>query len=192
VVVTLSSVLLRQTRRAAHLTQRGTASAAHVPQASIGRVEAGSRDVSVATLDAFLRPTGHRLIAVPLRGRPVAESAIAISEALDHFDEPAAFREFIQTNDDLTSETAAGRIVLSYAPPPPTGDRRFDALLAALVDFRLNEVGAPHPQWIRCTEPLTTPWYVDPYSEAHLNEISVPIEFARRQVILDISELSSA
>lgn len=190
--MTLSSVLLRQARRAVHLSQRGVAAAARVPQASIGRVEAGSRDVSVATLDAFLRPTGHRLIAVPLKGRPVAESAIAIAEALDRLDQAAAFREFIQTSDDLASETAAGRVVLSYAPPPSTGDRRFDALLAALVDFRLNEVGAPHPQWISRAESLARPWHVDPYSQAHLDEISVPIEFARRQILLDISELSSA
>ena len=137
--MTISSVLLRQSRRAVHLSQRAAASAAHVPQASIGRVEAGSRDVSVATLDAFLRPTGNRHIAVPLRGRPVAESAVAVADALDRQDESAAFREFIQTNDDLVAETPAGRVVLSYAPPPPTGDRRFDALLAALVDYRLNE-----------------------------------------------------
>ena len=189
--MTLSSVLLRQSRRAVHLSQRAAASAAHVPQASIGRVEAGSRDVSVATLDAFLRPTGNRLIAVPLRGRPVAESAVAVADALDRQDESAAFREFIQTNDDLVAETPAGRVVLSYAPPPPTGDRRFDALLAALVDYRLNEVNAPHPAWVGGVAPLVAFWYVDPYSEAHLDQVSVPDEFARLGVILDLSELSS-
>lgn len=189
--MTLSSILLRQSRRSAHLSQRAAASAAHVPQASIARVEAGSRDVSVATLDSFLRPTGNRLIAVPLTGRPVAESAIAIAEALDGKDEVWAFREFIQTNDDLASESAGGRVVLSYAPPPPTGDRRFDVLLAALVDFRLTEVGAPHPAWVERSEPLALTWFVDPYSEANLDLVSVPIEFARRGVVLDISELSS-
>lgn len=189
--MTVSSVLLRQSRLAVHLSQRAAASAAHVPQASIGRVESGSRDVAVATLDAFLRPMGNRLIAVPLKGRPVAESAVAIADALDRQDEDTAFREFIQTNDDLAAETAVGRVVLSCAPPPPTGDRRFDALLAALVEYRLNEIGAPRPEWVGTTAPLVVPWYVDPYSEAHLDQVSVPSEFARRGVILDESELSS-
>ncbi len=189
--MTLSGTLLRQSRRGAHLSQRAAAAAARVPQASIGRVEAGSRDVSVATLDSFLRPTGNRLIAVPLRGRPVAEAAVAITDALDRNDETGAFREFLQTNDDMAAEAAAGRVVLSYAPPPPTGDRRFDVMLAALVDFRLSEVGAPQPEWVGHTEPLAIAWHVDPYSEANLDLISVPIEFARRGVVLDVSELSS-
>jgi hypothetical protein len=142
-------------------------------------------------LDAFLRPTGNRLIAVPLTGRPVAESAVAIADALGQSNEAWAYREFIQTNDDLVAESATGRVVLSYAPPPPTGDRRFDALLAALVDFRLSEVGAPHPSWVGRARQLTTVWHVDPYSAVHPDLVSVPIEFSRLGVILDVSELSS-
>lgn len=59
------------------------------------------------------------------------------------------------------------------------------------VDYRLNEIGAPRPEWVGSTAPLVAPWYVDPYSEAHLDQVSVPNEFARRGVILDESELSS-
>jgi len=59
---------LRQARRRAGLTQRQLAVRTGVPQSTIGRIEAGSVDPRVSTLDRLLRACGDELDAVPRRG----------------------------------------------------------------------------------------------------------------------------
>lgn len=54
---------LRQARRRAGLTQRELAERTGVPQATIGRIEAGSVDPRVGTLDRLLRACGELLEA---------------------------------------------------------------------------------------------------------------------------------
>ena len=47
-------------------------------------------------------------------------------------------RALLQLNDDLTAEHALVRGILALAEPEPTGDRLWDAAIAALVAWRLN------------------------------------------------------
>jgi transcriptional regulator with XRE-family HTH domain len=53
--------MLRSARRRAGLTQRQLAAASGVPQATVGRIEAGLVSPRVDTLLSLLRTTGHEL-----------------------------------------------------------------------------------------------------------------------------------
>jgi predicted transcriptional regulator len=68
--------LLRSARRRAGLTQRQLADAAGVPQATVGRIEAGLVDPRSDTLDRLLRATGHELAVEPRLGVGVDRSLI--------------------------------------------------------------------------------------------------------------------
>ena len=59
--------MLRYARRLAGLTQRQLAERAGVPQATVGRIEAGQITPRVDTLERLLRATGHEL---KVGGRP--------------------------------------------------------------------------------------------------------------------------
>lgn len=190
---TVSSALLRQARRATGLTQRALAAKARVPQPSVARVEAGARDLNVETLDTLLRSTGHQLIVVPTRRATAAAAAVAIGDFLTGGDHKAAFREVIQLSDDLARSSACERVVLAFSTPPTTGDRRYDNLIAGLVENYLAEAGAPTPSWLDSIPPLDEPWHIDPYTSRHPEEIEqVPTHLRWRNVILDRSELASA
>ena len=53
--------MLRYARRLAGLTQRQLAERAGVPQATVGRIEAGQITPRVDTLERLVRATGHEL-----------------------------------------------------------------------------------------------------------------------------------
>ena len=61
-----AAFLLRQARRQAGITQRELATRAGVPQATVGRIEAGQVAPRVDTLEGLLRATGNEL-SVALR-----------------------------------------------------------------------------------------------------------------------------
>ena len=90
----------------------------------------------LSTVDRCL-PDRHRLYAAPTR-RDGAASAAAIGDHLRAKDPDRALRALLQLNDDLTAEHALVRGILALAEPEPTGDRLWDAAIAALVAWRLN------------------------------------------------------
>jgi transcriptional regulator with XRE-family HTH domain len=68
--------LLRQARRSTGLTQRELALRAGVPQATVGRIEAGRVEPRFDTLDGLLRATGQELGIGPRPGTGVDRSQI--------------------------------------------------------------------------------------------------------------------
>lgn len=68
--------MLRIARRRAGLTQRELAEAAHVPQATVGRIEAGTVSPRVDTLRRLLTAAGHELAVEPSLGKGVDRSLI--------------------------------------------------------------------------------------------------------------------
>lgn len=68
--------LLRYARRGAGLTQRQLAERAGVPQATVGRIEAGQVTPRTDTLDGLLRATGQELGIGPRPGTGVDRSQI--------------------------------------------------------------------------------------------------------------------
>lgn len=83
-------------------------------------------------------------------------------------------------------------MVLTAYPPEPTGDALYDAALASLSECRLNEVGAPLPQWVDGAPQLDEPRMLTDsrfVTAAVLGPI--PDEFARRGELIDAENLRS-
>lgn len=68
--------MVRSARRRARMTQRQLARAASVPQATVGRVEAGAVSPRANTLARLLDATGHELALEPRLGQGVDRTLI--------------------------------------------------------------------------------------------------------------------
>lgn len=182
--MTRSSTLVRAARRSRHLTQARLAELTGIDQASVSHHERG-RDAAFSTVDRLLAGAGHRLYAAPTRRDDAASAAVAIRDYLRAKDLDRALRALLQLNDDLTAEHGLVRGILALAEPERTGDRVWDAAIAALVAWRLNEEQIPLPAWVddpdrALAEP--TVFRVDPADPAPDHD-DVPDEFAERGIL---------
>jgi transcriptional regulator with XRE-family HTH domain len=190
-MVSSGARILSNARRVSGLSQRELATQARTQQSVVARTESCARDVTCETLDRLLRPTGYRLTAIPTRSWTAAEAADAIRGHLRAGNEDGAYRDVIQFNDDLACEHGALRVAIVVAPPGRTGDDRFDAILAALVEFRLNRERLPWPTWT-AGHSLVERWFVDANSiDDPATVHATPEPFKRRGVIIDAVELVS-
>jgi transcriptional regulator with XRE-family HTH domain len=184
VLMTTSSTLVRAARKSRHLTQARLAELTGIDQASVSHHERG-RDAAFSTVDRLLAGTGHRLYAAPTRRDDAASVAVAIRGYLRAGDPDHALRVLLQLNDDLTAEHGLVRGILALAEPEPTGDRVWDAAIAALVAWRLNEERIPLPAWVYGPDRVLvepTVFRVDPADPAPDRD-DVPDEFLERGVL---------
>jgi transcriptional regulator with XRE-family HTH domain len=189
-----AATLLRQARRAADLSQRDLAARAKTNQPNIAVVESGRRDPLVDTLDHLLHATGHRLALIPARAPTAADVAGELAEtrrrAPGSGRDSRALRQLIGFSDALTAQPPDIRVALCVTRPAPSGDRRYDAALAALVDHHLGGNGLPVPAW---ADPGLTrseePWAPSPFVDPDVDDI--PEAFRRRNILLAASELES-
>lgn len=189
----LAATILRTAREASGLTQRALAQRAKDHQPTISALERGSHDPGLEHLQRLLVATGHRLVLVPTRARPVNEAAAAVETALRQSSIATALREVFQLSDDLVREHGDVRAALSAAPPVRVGDPRFDALIAAVTEHHLRAEDLPLPEWLTTPDRrLADPWFVDDLpSERERIKAETPPAFARRGVYLSASELVS-
>lgn len=190
--MTNASALVRAARKSRGLTQSELAQRANVDQGRVSRFERG-REAEFSTIERILGGAGHRLYSAPTRRDDAATIAAAIREHLRAGDKDSALRELIQLGDNLASEHGLVRGVLGIAEPEPTGDRAWDAALAALVDLRLSEEGLPTPAWVdapnrRLRSPRALD--VDPADPIPTPE-DVPVEFLERGVLFWRDTLAS-
>lgn len=83
------------------------------------------------------------------------------------------------------------RVALCVAPPPLTGDRRFDAAIAAVVEYHLARDSLPLPSWVyEASRSVPDPWVPDPYAGPDI-VADAPEPFRRRGVLLAERELVS-
>ncbi len=182
--MTTSSTLVRAARRSRHLTQARLAELTGIDQASVSHHERG-RDAAFSTVDRLLAGTGHRLYAAPTRRDDAASAAVAIRGHLRGKDPDRALRALLQLNDDLIAEHGLVRGILALAEPEPTGHRVWDAAIAALVAWRLNQEQIPLPEWVDDPDrsmPEPTVFRIDPADPAPERD-DVPDEFAERGVL---------
>ncbi|MDF2506527.1 MAG: family transcriptional regulator [Microbacterium sp.] len=190
--MTNASVLVRAARKSRGLTQKDLAQRSNVDQGRVSRFE-GGREAEFSTVERFLSGTGHRLYSAPTRRDDAATIAAAIRGYLRAGDKYSALRELIQLSDNLSSEHGLVRGVLGLAEPEPTGDKAWDAALAALVDLRLSKEGLPTPAWVdapnrRLRTPRTLD--VDPADPIPAPD-DVPAEFLERGVLVWRDTLAS-
>lgn len=142
-----ASTLLRAARKSRGLTQVELAERSRVDQARISRFEQG-REAEYSTVERILAGAGHRLYSAPTQRDDAATIAAEIRNHLRVHDLHSALRALIQLSDNLVAEHGLTRGILGLAEPEPTGDKAWDAALAAVVDLRLTEEGVPAPDWV--------------------------------------------
>lgn len=179
------ATLVRAARRSRGLTQLELAQRARVDQSRVSRSESRDEDPRFATADRLLAGAGHRLYSAPTRRDDAATAAASIRELLRKGRPDLAFRQLIQLNDDLVAEKGLVRGILTLAEPEPTGDSVWDAAIAALVAWRLDDDGLPHPAWLaKPHRTLASPQYlrIDP-ADPVPSAADVPLHFAERGVL---------
>ncbi|RWZ52900.1 XRE family transcriptional regulator [Labedella phragmitis] len=182
--MTDTGALVRAARKSRRLTQVELAERVRSDQASVSRAERG-RDAEFATIARLLGGAGHRLYSAPTRRDDAAAVAAEIRRRLAGGDKERALRALIQLNDDLIAEQGLVRGVLGLAEPETTGDRVWDAALAALVAWRLTEEGLPTPDWVEAESrqlPDARVLDVDP-ADPVPPPSEVPEQFLRRGVL---------
>jgi transcriptional regulator with XRE-family HTH domain len=186
------ATLSRAARAALGVSQTQLAARTGLPASNISFIESGRRVPRVDTLDTLLRSSGARLAISPTLRSTALEASTEIRRWLGAGDRPQAFRSWLAFNDDLAAETPTNRVVLTAYPPEPTGDELYDAALASLTEYRLNEVSAPLPHWISSAPTIDEPRMLTDsrfVTAAVLGPI--PDEFARRGVLIDAESLRS-
>lgn len=185
--------ILESVRKSRGLSQSALARKTRTFQANISSIESGKTDPGISTLEQCLAPLGYSLIAIPTRTPSVSQTSLKIAEAVSRNQDSRAYRLIIQLSDNLKGLPPELCLALSITPPPLTGDSKYDALIAATVEYHLTENSLPVPAWIRDSErKLDKPESVDIYEE-NLKDLAArtPRAFRRHNVLIDKSELVS-
>ncbi|HZL49031.1 MAG TPA: helix-turn-helix transcriptional regulator [Solirubrobacteraceae bacterium] len=183
--------LLRDARHRAQLTQEDVANRARTAQSAVAAYETGARKPSLATLERLLAACDHDadLVARPRMRRgaaPLANLATTIRHDLAGGEEQNAIRLLFGFADDFRGSSRPGRSALIAAEPPATGDRRFDAALAATAEFFAAEGGIAVPDWVEGPDRFVEPWwFVTSRPAFHAYTLShTPAVFARHGVFI--------
>jgi transcriptional regulator with XRE-family HTH domain len=191
-MVATAAALVRQARALSGLSQRALAEQAGDHQPNVAAIESGARDAYVSTVARLIHAAGGRLSVLPTTAAPVAEVAVEIAQLLADGRGRVAYRTVLGLHDDLVRADPASRVALCVMPPSTTGDRRYDALLAALVEHDLERDGLPAPAWARDPGRDAGGWWVEDLPELRdATRKATPPAFARHGVWLDVAELES-
>jgi transcriptional regulator with XRE-family HTH domain len=184
--MTDAALAVRTARRSRGFTQEQLAQRTGLDQARVSRAERARENPRFDTVKRLLAGTGHRFYAAPTTRDDAATIAAQVRESLSRRDSQGALRNLVQLNDNLVAEQGLVRGVLAVAEPELTGWRLWDAAIAALVAWRLNEVGVPLPNWVNSpTRKLDRARFLrvdaaDPIPTAD----DIPAEFAERGVLV--------
>ena len=181
-----AAILLRSARKNSGLTQGALASLVGVDQTRVSRAEGGKESPRFETVDKMLAATGHRLYVMPTRRDDAATIAGEIRASIAEKNSRRALRQLIQLNDNLLAETGLVRGVLGLAEPESTGSKLWDASIAGLVAWRLNEQSLPLPEWVSAPErklARSRPLSSDP-ADPIPSGSDIPDEFAERGVLV--------
>ncbi len=191
--------LLRAARHGAGISQEELARRARTSQPTIAAYEAGRSTPRLDTLERLLDASGFDL-ALEARPRirrgaePIANVAQSITELLAHEGQESAWRRLIDFVDDVRGSSPPGGRSLVADAPKTTGDRRFDAAIAGVVELLCAEGGMPAPEWTNDPARFVEPWWFVselPGFEAMAFRDS-PLELARHGVFVNEGAFASA
>ena len=187
----LAGDLLESSRLAAGWSRRALAADAGVSAPGLSEIAHGKQDATISRLDGLVRHLGYQLTALPSRRLTAARAGEVVRARLSESDCENALRAVWQLAADIGDGDPALRVALCVAPPAPTGDDRFDALLAAVVHHLLGAARLPVPAWV--SDPsrvLEAPWDVEPVTALHQRARRLtPPRIAKHGIFLDPSEL---
>ncbi|MEX1045955.1 MAG: helix-turn-helix transcriptional regulator [Actinomycetota bacterium] len=184
--------LIKKMRTQAGLTQDALAEPAGTSQPTVAAYEGGRAHPTLGTLERLADAAGFDLQIRPnprvRRGaQPISEAAREVKELLEDAGLEAAWRRLLDFIDDFRGSPVAGKRWLVTEEPSPTGDLRFDAAIAAVVDFLSAEASLSAPEWTDGPERFARPWWFVaglPGLEATALRDS-PIAFARHGVFVN-------
>jgi transcriptional regulator with XRE-family HTH domain len=183
--------MLRDARRGAALTQVGLARRASTAQSAVAAYETGTRTPNLDTFRRLLRACGYEIdiVARPRLRRgasSLAELVTSIAQDLAADDEQSALRLIFGFADDFRGSGRPGQIALIAAEPTPTGDPRFDAVLAATAEYFAAESCIAAPDWVNgCTRFVEPFWFIASLPAFHAYTLAhTPAVFARHGVFL--------
>ena len=187
--------VLRRARESAGLTQTDLADMAATTQSAIAAYEAGHREPTLPVLNRMIRATGnvldihiqpdsslYRLVDV---ARDISDTSPA-----DHEKRLRYVFEFLR---GLAEDTQVLPVLVGVEPEP-TGDSRFDALLAAIAEDACVGQGKIPPTWVHHpTRFLDSAWWVSSLPSARTQAlVHTPASFRRRGVMIDRRDLEAA
>jgi len=189
--MSIAADLISSARRYRGESGRSLARSANASQAGLVELESGQKDATTARLDRLLRPLGYQLTTLPTRLGTAVSAASDVRGFLSRNNESAALRVAWQLASDLAAAAPALRVALCITPPATTGDERFDALIAGIVDHLLARDTLPQPSWLsESWRTLDTFWDVEPVPalRARARELT-PLGLVSHGVYLDAAEL---
>lgn len=188
-----ASTLLRAARQSSGLGQSELAARAGTSQPDVSLVEQGKRNPTVETFQRLLGGAGHKIFSYPTIRADAVEIAALISSAVEELNAEKAFRRFLDYSDGLSSARGVERIVLTAAEPAITGSLLWDAALASVADYWLDDQDLPKAAWLLDnSRVLQHPQSlgVSVYDlEPDLSR--VPRQFLARNVLVESSTLAS-
>ena len=175
-MTTASSVILKL-RKENGFTLRSLAERAGTSSATLSNYELGIKEPRLSTLERLVEASGSKLlveiIPATINGRwndarvSAAESSYRVAKAIRDNKEETAFRFCLELIDDLKAVTPYRLEQLTRDAPPFTGDSRYDALVAAIVEDACVSWGAPTPPWVYETARSVERWYVTDIESLH-------------------------
>ena len=186
-----SADLLITARRQSGLTQAQMAKIAKTTQSAIAAYEAGRREPTVPVLQRMLEATGHNLVIA----FEADENIYRIADlARDIRKTPAknGERRLRLVFEFLRDVNESQQLSLRFAVEPmATGDRRLDALLAAITEDSCVRGGVAPPSWVFANKRfLDEAWWVSNLKSARAQAlVNTPASFRRRGVMIDRHDL---
>ena len=180
--------LVTNAKGSSGLSVRRLAADARVAGSTITRIQAGSVDPSVRTLERILAAAGFALeLSAIQRGgrRPPRLSDLADAWSRDgrlRIDWPRwrALLDELALHPDRIPEAI-------YVAPPPAGEPVVDTLLAAVAENLADEAGLPRPSWTDQVPPLADPY--EPPTARTVTGRHVPAQLAARGLMIDTTSL---
>jgi len=180
--------LVTNAKGSSGLSVRRLAADARVAGSTITRIQAGSVDPSVRTLERILAAAGFALeLSAIHRGgpRPPRLSDLADAWSRDgrlRIDWPRwrALLDELALHPDRIPEAI-------YVAPTPAGEPVVDTLLAAVAEKLADEAGLPHPSWTDQVPPLADPY--EPPTARKVSGHHVPAQLAARGLMIDTTSL---
>jgi len=192
--MTLEAELTERARRADELVRQGRG---QLRQVILDGHERGLSQRRIAAITGRSQPEVGRLLREIAAPAPTWLSARAAAEAikveLGRGDEDFALRTLIGAVNDFRALDDPGDIHDFLRRPRPTGDRRWDSLLAASVARACRPRAITAPSWTR-RKPLDSWWF--PAQGGGLlaarTMARTPIDFSRLGIWLDASAFQTA
>ena len=192
--MTFEMEIAKRSLRADELVREGRA---QLRQVVLDGHRCGLSQRRIAALTSRSQPEVGRLlreIGRPAQTWMTARSASeAIKDELQRGDDDFALRTLIGAINDFRGLSDPGEIQEFLRRPRPTGDRRWDTLLAAAVAQACRRRGVTAPMWTR-RAPLESWWF--PADGGGLlaarTMARTPIDFSRLGIWLDASAFQTA